>query len=699
MLAAIGVADLAIDPNNTDVMYLATGDVEGDRRSIGVLKSTDGGLSWNPTALVWSATENQKITKMLMDSNTPLHMHASTNTGVYSTTDGWSTWTKATGPISTVPLQDLEFKPGSTATIYASGATSFYKSTNSGATFTKITNGLPSSDVVRMVIAVSADDPNAVYALCGKESDSGFLGLYKSTNSGTSFTTQSSNTAGSPISPTNPNILGFEVDGTDAAGQAFYDLALTVSPVDVDLVTVGGINQWQSDDGGVSWYIISHWIGANGTKPYLHADVHEITHSATTPTTMYTCCDGGLYRSTDSGSTWSDITGNMAISQQNTVGISALTENRIVCGLQDIGTIETSNATNLPTSTWKLALGGGGDGEDCFIDRTDDNYIVVTGTDGSHELSADGGLTYNPIFNGIPKGAFFSPIQQHPTNGDTYFVGGRLKFYRSVNNGTTVDSSAVVFGTDPDSHRISEFAVATSNPMIIYATNGVDISKSSDGGITWNVVAGSISLPVTAMISKIAISDTDANKFWITYSGYSAGNKVFKSINGGTSFTNISSGLPNIPINTIVYENGTAADNIYIGADYGVFFINNAISSWIPHSNGLAKAQVKDLRIFYGTTPNKLRAATYGRGAWEVDVVTAPCNATITENCNTGPCLFASGLHQAAGTISYDGLTGDFVIRNDAHVILSSGTSTDLIKRFQVDAGSILEINTTGCSN
>ncbi len=678
-LAAIGVADLAINPVNTNIMYLATGDVEGDRRSIGVLKSTDGGNSWNPTGLVWSASINQKTTKLLMDPNDPLKMHLASNAGIFRTTDGWATFTQV-APL--VPIKDLEYKPEDTDIIYASTETSFYKSTNNGVSFVESATGLPNSNVVRVVIAVSANNPAVVYALCGKESDSGFLGLYRSSNSGASFTEQS----------TTPNILGFNVDGMDVGGQAFYDLALTASPANANLVTVGGINQWQSTDGGVNWSIISHWIG-DGGKPYMHADVHEIVHLSANSSTMYSSCDGGLYRSKNSGSTWQDITGNMAISQQNTVGISTLTANRIVCGLQDIGTIETGNSVH-PDSLWNLAKGGGGDGEDCFIDRGDDNYIVVTGTNGTHELSTNGGLSFSSISVGLPQGAFFSAIRQHPILGDTYLVGGRGDFYRSNNNGTSWIKLGEPFGGD----IITEFTVAKSDTSIVFATSGTALAKSTNGGATWSNITGT--LPTgSAMITKIAFSDTDANKVWVTFSGYSAGNKVFKSINGGTTWANISSGLPNIPINTIVYENGTAADNIYIGADYGVFFINNMVSSWIPHSNNLPNAQVKDLRIFYGTTPNKIRAATYGRGAWEVDVMTAPCNMTIAEVCNTGPCLFASGLHQAENTISYDGLTGNFVIRNDANVILSAGTSTDLIKNFQVDSGSILEINTTGCMN
>jgi photosystem II stability/assembly factor-like uncharacterized protein len=322
--------------------------------------------------------------------------------------------------------------------------------------------------------------------------------------------------------------------------------------------------------------------------------------------------------------------------------------------------------------------------------------VVVSGVNGAHELSTDGGATFSPISGGatgLPAGAFISIIRQDPVVADRYYAGGRTKLYRTNNNGTSWTALDDPFG----SNVFTEFAIAPSSNTTIYATSGVDLAKSTNGGTSFTDITGS--LPTDqASISKIVVSNTNANKVWITFSGYAEGHKVYKSTDGGSSWTNISAGLPNIPFTTMVYQDDSAADNIYVGGDIGVYFINNVTPSWIPHSNGLANAQVKDLRIFYNTTPNKLRAATYGRGTWQVDVITAPCNTTISEVCTSGPCLLGSGLYQAQNTITYDGVSGDYVIRNEQNVILSAGTGTELTKNFGVELGSALEINSTGCT-
>ncbi|MFK7771336.1 MAG: T9SS type A sorting domain-containing protein [Saprospiraceae bacterium] len=605
-LGVIGVSDLAIDPGNTQIMYLATGDLEGDRRSIGVLKSTDGGSTWNTTGLTWTAIDNYKISKLLMDPTNSSVLLAATDGGVFRTTDGGANWTS---PSTIENFQDMEFKPGlgtNPNTVYAAGK-EFWKSIDNGVSWTKITSGVPSlATVSRIAIGVSADNSDYVYLLVGKSSDNGFLGMYRSTDSGTTFSTRS----------TSPNVLGFVTDGSDSGGQAFYDLAITVSPGDADFVTVGGINMWQSQDGGATWYILSHW-NPDPNYQFVHADIHEINYLPGNNLTFFACGDGGISKTTDEGVTWTDISNNLVISQQTTVGISASTASHLVAGLQDIGTIYT-------TGSWSVI--GGGDGEDCFIDRTNNNNIVITGTNGSHQLSTNGGTSFSDIITGLPSGSsnaeFYSPIRQDPTVATRIYAGGRINLYRSNNMGTTwVSTGATPFGSTT-SDRIIEFNVAPSDNTVIYALKGTAIAKSSDSGATWTNITGT--LPTgSASLTKVAISDTDSDKAWVTFSGYSSANKVFKTTDGGGTWINISTGLPNLPANTIVYRNGSGAtvDEVYIGMDIGVYRYDNSLSSWEAYSTSLPNVRVRDLKIYYPTS--KLRAATYGRGTWESPLATA----------------------------------------------------------------------------
>ena len=161
-LTVIGCSDIAIDPTNTNTLYLATGDGDaGDSYSIGVLKSTDGGLTWNTTGLTWTVNQGRTISRLIIDPTNPQLLLAATSAGIWKTINGGTSWTQS----STTAVNDIEFKPGATATVYATG-TSFLKSTNNGTSFTAITSGLPANTAVdRMSVAVTAANAAYVYVL------------------------------------------------------------------------------------------------------------------------------------------------------------------------------------------------------------------------------------------------------------------------------------------------------------------------------------------------------------------------------------------------------------------------------------------------------------------------------------------------------------------------------------------------------
>jgi hypothetical protein len=587
-LTVIGCSDLAIDPTNNQIMYLATGDLEGNRRSIGILKSTDGGTTWNTTGLVWTPLDNYKISKLLMNPADPLNMIISTDGGVFRTTDGWVT---NTNTYCCDNLKDMEFKPGDANTVYAAGQ-KFFKSSDNGVNWAEVTTGLPSSNISRIALGVTAGNAAYVYALIGKASDQSYLGMYRSTNSGTSFSLRSST----------PNLLAYETDGSDAGGQAFYDLAIAVSPTNAEVVTTGGINHWQSTDGGTTWTNLSFWASGE-----VHADIHEINYLPGSSTTMFSCNDGGIFKSIDNGDNFVDISNNLAISQVVGIGLSANVATTIVNGEQD-------NGTNLKTgSSW--ANINGGDGGECFIDPTNNNTIYIQYVSGAFSRSDDGGATNNGITTGLPAGFdFYSPWVMDPVNPNRLYVGGIPTLYTSANKGDLWTA----LGTPSGTGSIKGIAVAPSNTAVIYTIKDNAVSKSTNSGAVFSNITGT--LPVgSAALSSVTVSNTNPDKIWVTFSGYSAGDKVFKSIDGGTTWTNISTGLPNLPINTIVAVNGSSNDAVYIGADIGVYYLDNsAAGGWAAYNTNLPNVAVRDLEIYYPT--NKLRAGTYGRGVWESDL-------------------------------------------------------------------------------
>ncbi|MFM7668291.1 MAG: PKD domain-containing protein, partial [Bacteroidota bacterium] len=234
------------------------------------------------------------------------------------------------------------------------------------------------------------------------------------------------------------------------------------------------------------------------------------------------------------------------------------------------------------------------------------------------------------------QGEWVSPIKQDPVDANIAYSAGRAALYKSSNIWATTVAWTTM-GTPQGTGSIIEMAIAPSNNQIIYClkTGTGGVSKSINGGTSFTSV--STGLPTSVAPTWVAVSNTDPNVVFVTYSGYSAANKVFKSTNGGTSWTNISTGLPNVAVNCVVYQNGAAGgDGIYIGTDVGVYYRDNSMTTWVDFSSGLPNCEVSDLEIYYAT--GRLRAATFGRGTWDSDlyssVPSAPVASFTADNVN-----------------------------------------------------------------
>jgi len=596
-LTVIGCSDVAIDPTNSNTMYLATGDNDGtDTYSTGVLKSTDGGATWNTTGLNWTATQGRNIGRLLINPTNPQILMAFTSNGIYRTTNGGTSWTNPTG---TFASSDAEFKPGDPNTVYACG-TSFKKSTDGGVTWTAVTTGL--TGIGRLAMAVTEADPNYVYLLAARSSDNGFLGIVRSTNSGAAFTTRMAST-------TSNNILGWD-NGADSGGQGWYDLAIAVSPTNAEAVFTGGVNIWKSTNGGTSFTKTSVWTSS--TTTYVHADIHDLAFLPGNGTTLFTGCDGGIFKSSNTGTAWSDLSSSLQIAQQYRISISTSNANLVLAGHQDNGTNLTTNGTS-----WSQKVGG--DGMDCYVDRTTNTNMIASLYYGDYYRSTNGGASFSDITDPTADGSedWVSAIHQDPTTSAIAYAGGRPKLYKCNNIWGSVSWTAL--GTPSGSGNITEFAIAPSNNQVIYTlksgTNAV--AKSTNGGTTFTAV--STGLPTNTIPTWIAISNTDPNVAFVTYSGYVATAKIYKTTNGGTSWTNLSTGLPNVAVNCVVYHNGNSGgDGIYIGTDVGVYYRDNSMTTWVDFSAGLPNCSVTDLEIYYAT--GRLKAGTFGRGTWDSDL-------------------------------------------------------------------------------
>jgi len=653
----LGVSGIAVNPNNTDIMYILTGDGDGaDTYSVGVLKTTDGGVTWYSTGLSWDVSQNVRGYKLIMHPSNSSILFAVTNAGVFKTTNSGVTWSE----VLSGSYRDIEFKPGDPTYVYVSGTSTFYRSTDTGENWTQITSGMPTG-CTRIAIAVTPNNSSYVYLFGGPPTAIGsFKGVYRSTNSGGSFSVRS----------TTPNLLGYSSTGNDAEHQTTYDLAMAVSRTDALDVIVGGINTWASTDGGSTWAITSWWDTRGNTIGYTHADIHDLAINPLNDY-LYCCSDGGVFRSTNFGSTWTDLTPGIANTQWYRIAGIETNSSLLVGGTQD-------NGSNKWTGTTTYTHIQGADGMDAMIDHSNSNILYYSRQNGILIKSTDGGTTWSGIQPAGSTGTWVTPYIMSPSNANTIYAG-YTDVYKSTNGGSTWTNTGVAGS--------SAMAMGTSNTSRIYAASSTSIWRSDDAAATWTSISAGLG---GNSITGIAVNPGNSLEVFVTVGNYNAGQKVYRSSDGGATWTNISGSLPNIIMNCIAYEDtgGTPDDALYIGTDLGVYYRNNTIGDWVLFQNGLPNVPVMDLEI--NETAGLIRAATYGRGLWSSDLYSA-CPPDYLLNAGNDPSnanYTGVQFYEASNTITSSRvITGGI----GTDVTYKAGNSIVLTTGFNARAGNLFK--------
>jgi photosystem II stability/assembly factor-like uncharacterized protein len=591
-LPNLGVSDIVIHPQHPDTMFMSTGDgSSGDTYTYGVLKSYDGGHTWDTTGLSFGVNETKNIRRLLLDTANPNILLAAGTDGIYRTDDAGATWQQ----VAQGNFCDLEFKPFNHDTVYASrgssGGNPFFVSYDNGQTWNASNTGLNSSDINRMKIAVSPANPDVVYAVTSR-SNGGLEGVYRSNNAGSSWSLRTN--------VNSPNLMSGDEFGAETGGQGWYSMDIALSPTNVNDVKIGGINLWESHNGGFTYLMDAHWYGANGT--YVHADQHRLEYHPITHQ-FYAGNDGGLYRYSYYFPGYESISTEMSITQFYRMANAKSDPTILLGGAQDNGTFRWRD------DTWVGIYGG--DGMECMIHPENPNVMFCSTQRGGLHKSSNGGSTFQSDIQPT-DGAWVTPFMMEPGNPSVIYAASDNRVYRSDDEGSSwyVMSPSL---TNLNSGALTTFDVSHTNTDYLVAGSRRTLYITKDLGGDWESITSG--LPALNM-TYVAFDPLKESTIWVTFSGYSDGNKVFRSLDEGETWENMSMNLPNLPVNCIEIERSSAG-GVYVGTDVGVYYWDRTLNEWEPFMNGLPNVIVNELEIHEDA--QIIRAATYGRGIWESD--------------------------------------------------------------------------------
>jgi photosystem II stability/assembly factor-like uncharacterized protein len=603
----VSVGDIAIDPNNDQVLYCGTGEANSSSFSFlgnGVYKSTDAGASWQNVGL----TNSAYIGRVLVDYSNSQRVFvaacgnlftANDERGVYRSENGGETWQRVLYLNDSTSAIDLVQHPTNPLILYASmwerirgltyrrsfGLSSgIWKTTDGGTTWNEMTTGLPGgSNVGRIGIAIAKSNPSTLYAFY--DLDNSEVAVYKSLNGGQSWT----RTNDAALSGMNSNF-------------GWYLGQVRVDPENPNRVFVMGVTIFKSENGGTSWTSPSSDIHVDHHAMYFDEVNNRIIEGN----------DGGLYTSINNGNSWTKIN-NLPLTQFYAIDVDRLLPQRIYGGTQDNNTIRTLTGGN---SNWDAILGG--DGMYTLVDYTNSNVIYAESQWGNLCRSDNGGSTMNYIAGPMSgdRMNWSAPLAMHPVNSSILYFG-TYRMWKSTNKGNSWQavSGDLTAGIDQYFYTITTIDVSKVNPAIVIAGTGDGrVHVSSNNGQTWqNISAG---LP-QRWITKVAADPFNAQTIYVTLSGFRWDEPlphVFKSTNLGSNWIDITGNLPEFPVNDIALDPDLPG-RIIVGTDAGVYGTTNGGQYWYWIWNDLPAVPVCAMKIH---APSRtIVAGTYGLSSYK----------------------------------------------------------------------------------
>ncbi len=611
----LSIGDIEISENNTETIWVGTGEVNAGGGSLaydgnGVFKSTNGGITWQSKGL----PNVGSISKIVIDPDNDDAIFVSamgplfrndTNRGVYKSVDGGDTWEQKLFVSDSTGIIDMAIHPTNGDIIYAAswerirrpqyrhygGETSrLYRSLDGGDTWIEMTNGLPSlpSEKGRISIAISQSNPEVLYSRYA-DATGNIQGVYKTVDGGDVWT---------------------EVNGSGLQNVGFHwwFRGVVIDPDDENIIYNVDFNVQKSTDGGANW---------SPAFPGAHVDQHALAFNRMVPGAVILGNDGGVYYSADDGASYlKDV--SLPITQFYRVHVDAQNDAKVYGGAQDNNTIRTTTGS---VDDWSAIYGG--DGFQSLVDPTNTAVIYALSQRGNLGKSINNGANFSGAMNGISgsdRKNWDTPIVMDPFDSQILYYGAN-RLYKTTNaagNWTAISPDLtngsgggnLTFGT------IISISVSPIDTSTIYVgTDDGNVWITNNGGGNWTNV--SASLP-NRWVTKVLASRSDLNTVYVTFSGYRYGEDnghVYKSDDNGSNWTDISSGLPDIPVNDILED---VYGNLFLGTDIGVLASPDQGANWSVLGENLPSVVVTDMHIHEAS--EYLYIGTYGRSMYKLDL-------------------------------------------------------------------------------
>lgn len=657
---AFAIGAVAVAPSNPSVVWVGTGDAFTSRSSYagnGVYRSSDAGRTWTNVGL----HDSHHVARIVVDPrNADVvyvaamgHLYSdNAERGVFRTSDGGRTWQKSLFVSDRVGVIDLVMDPRDPRVLYAATydkqrlpwqivnggpGSGIYKTTDGGAHWTRLANGLPQGRIGRIGLDIHRANPNVLYAVIENRNPrtvplagarpgaaaAATIGgeIYRTTDAGATWTKTSA-------------------DDYDVSPKgAYYFSQIRVDPANPQEIFVTQDGFRHSTDGGKTW-------DAPRIFPRMFGDVRTLWIDPENPRRMIQGSDGGVAVSYDAGAT-SDAYDNIPVGEVYTLAADMADPYNVYVGLQDHEHWKGPSATGLGRVTvddWRAV--GAGDGIVVAVDPTDDRWLYTTREYGSHRrVDQRAGLdTYiqppqRPAGQPPHRWLWEPPLIVSPHDGRTLYAGSQV-LLRSTDRGDHWTEISPDLSTNPTDRILPEsegsvpggipwFAISTiaESPMtqgVLWAgTSDGRVHVTRDGGATWTdrtAALTSAGARVDAYVSRVRPSAHVAGRAYVAKSGYKLDDFVpylYRTEDYGATWTPITSGLPRTPVN-VVYEDARNADLLFAGTDAGLYVSLDRGAHWTRMNNNMPAIPVRDLLVH--PRDRDLIVGSYARDLWITNV-------------------------------------------------------------------------------